>query len=190
MTEAKSEPEQFSKYLVVKPPNKELEGKGMVRIDSAFAKRLGLTPGVVVEITNAMPKANRSTAAILLSGRVEDASKNIIRLGHFLGRNLGIQLNQYVTVRKIEPKPAEKVMFKVFPKSIELLHPQGFTTKLKGKILTKDDVISFRAQKNGKRIDIVVEWFLPQCKAVVVNEGTEIKLRNAEETEQRESYFI
>jgi len=84
-------------------------GKGFARLDEETRKRLGVTAGDIVRISNARdPK--KATAAIVWRMRREDEGKEIVRIESLLRKNIGANIGDRVIVEKVEPVPARKVV--------------------------------------------------------------------------------
>ncbi len=84
-------------------------GKGFARLDEETRKRLGVTAGDIVRISNARdPK--KATAAIVWRMRREDEGKEIVRIESLLRKNIGANIGDRVIVEKVEPAPARKVV--------------------------------------------------------------------------------
>ena len=79
-------------------------GRGIARLDQRTQRNLGLTPGDIVEITG-----KHTTAAIFWPGYPEDEEANIIRVDGITRYNLGVSLEETVTVKKASSRVASKI---------------------------------------------------------------------------------
>src|SRR5688500_6960080 len=80
-------------------------GKGTARLSVEAMDKLGLRGGEVVEIAG-----KRTTAAIALPPYEEDSGLEIVRLDGLQRANANVGIRDTVTVGKIEPKPARRVV--------------------------------------------------------------------------------
>ncbi|NJE25271.1 AAA family ATPase [Thermococcus sp. MV5] len=81
-------------------------GRGIVRIDRSAMRKLGLSPGDIVEITG-----TRTTVAKVLPLSIEDEGVGIIRMDGITRKNAGVSTGEYVKVKKADVKPAKVVKF-------------------------------------------------------------------------------
>ncbi len=81
-------------------------GRGIVRIDTASRKKLGVSPGDVVEIVG-----KRTTAALVWQCYPEDEGLGIIRMDGTLRQNAGVSIGDKVKVKKAQVKEAKKIIF-------------------------------------------------------------------------------
>ena len=84
--------------------NRAEAGFGRVRIDSLTMKKLGLQIGDVVEI-----KGKRSAPAKVLKGSLDDEGKSLIRMDGITRTNIGVSVDENVTIQKAMPQPADKI---------------------------------------------------------------------------------
>ena len=102
-------------------------GKGRVRIDVNVMKRLGISPGDVVEI-----EGRKKTAAIAWPGYPEDQGTGIIRMDGFIRRNAGVGIGDKVVVKKANAKPA--TVIKLAPTDFSITVDPGFIRYVKRKL--------------------------------------------------------
>lgn len=146
-------------------------GRGLVRIDSRARKELDVTTGDIVEL-----KGKRSTAAIVWQAHPQDEGLNIIRMDGYLRQNGGVGLGDKIFVKKAELKEAKKV---VLAPSQPMKYSPGFDQFVKkrliGRALTRGDTIFVGVF--GTSFPLSAAVVQPQG-IVIVNEGTEIMLKN------------
>jgi transitional endoplasmic reticulum ATPase len=112
--------------------------KGIVRIDSQIMKDLGIQQGSIVEI-----EASKKTVAIAGRAFPADIGSAIIRIDPLTRKNSGASIGEYIAVRSIEIKPAEKVTIAPAQKNTFVqAHPDIFKRALTGRAVVKGDVIS------------------------------------------------
>ncbi len=102
-------------------------GKGRVRIDVNVMKRLGISPGDVVEI-----EGRKKTAAIAWPGYPEDQGTGIIRMDGFIRRNAGVGIGDKVIVKRANAKPA--TVIKLAPTDFSITVDPGFIRYVKRKL--------------------------------------------------------
>ncbi|MCL7393150.1 MAG: CDC48 family AAA ATPase [Thaumarchaeota archaeon] len=154
-------------------------GRGIARIDPEAMKKLGLTPGDIVEISG-----KRKTVAICWPSYSEDAGKGIIRIDGYIRNNAGVSIDEKVTVRKIEAKKASKItLAPTEPLRIE--GAEGYLAQLlEGRVVTRGDVIPIGIM--GRKVDLVVTSIQPPAPAVIITVDTQIVIGEKPEAIVRE----
>ncbi len=113
-------------------------GKGIVRIDSAVMKKLGIRQGDIVEI-----QGNRKTVAIADRAYPADIGLEIIRMDGLTRWNAKTSIGEYVTVRKAKVDPAATVTLAPAEKSVVVqISPSMVKQALLGRPVVKGDVIT------------------------------------------------
>ncbi|MEM1582130.1 MAG: CDC48 family AAA ATPase [Candidatus Bathyarchaeia archaeon] len=144
-------------------------GRGIARVDPRVMENLGLTPGDVIEVSG-----KRKTAAICWPGYADDSGKGIIRIDGYTRRNAGVSIDEKVTIRKIEAKDAEKIVFA----PTEPLRIEGaeeyLAQILEGKVVTRGDYVPLGIM--GRTIDLVIVNVQPPAPAVIITRSTEIAM--------------
>ena len=79
-------------------------GRGKARIDDEAMRSLNIVSGNVVSITG-----KRETAAVAWPAYQEDQDRNIIRIDGLLRKNAGVNINEYVKVKKARVKEAKSI---------------------------------------------------------------------------------
>jgi len=80
-------------------------GRSIARVDPEVMEELGLQSGDIIEIIG-----KNSVPAIVWPGYPEDRGKRIIRIDGSLRSNAGVGIDDKVRIRKVEAKPAEKLV--------------------------------------------------------------------------------
>ncbi|MEA3000661.1 MAG: transitional endoplasmic reticulum ATPase [Sphingomonadales bacterium] len=131
----------------------EDSGRGLARLPRRLMKELGLTEGDVIEIGG-----KRATPARAVGPYPEDEGLDIVRLDGLQRANAEIGSGDFVTVRKTESKPAQRVVFAPAQKNLRL---HGSAQALKRsfglKPLTAGDVVATTGQQQVQRGDIPPE---------------------------------
>ncbi len=144
-------------------------GRGIVRLDPALMDVLSIKVGDIVQIDG-----NKKTVAKVLRGAPEDTNLGIIRMDGATRRNAGVALDERVGIKKVVAKNAEKIVFS----PTEQLRLQGGEEYLKqvldGRVIAKGDTITLNVM--GNKIDLIVTSFAPTGEAVMMFNGTEVKV--------------
>ncbi|MFX1538119.1 MAG: CDC48 family AAA ATPase [Promethearchaeota archaeon] len=155
--------------LRVKPAQTRDAGRGIARIDTAIAKRLGLSPGDIVEI-----QGSKRTACIYWPAYPEDRGLSIIRLDGSTRRNANTGIDEKVELRRVEAKYATEITFA----PTEPIRIQGAEMYLRrileGRVITSGDYVEIPTMQ--RKILLIVAFHKPKSEAVIVNPDTQIKL--------------
>lgn len=176
----------------------EDSGRGLAHLPRALMGQLGLTEGDVIEIVG-----KRTTPARAVFPYTEDEGLEIVRLDGLQRANAGAGSGEYVEIRRIESKPAQRVVFAPAQQNLRL---QGSANALQrtfmGRPLCQGDVVATAGQQRVDNIPPNVQQFLrapayalqeirlsvvaTNPKGVVhVDENTEIELRPEYEEPQQ-----
>ena len=113
-------------------------GRGFARLPDRLMDDLGLNEGDVIEIIG-----KRSTAARAIRPYGEDEGIDIIRLDGLQRANAGVGSGDFVEVRKVDSKPATRVVFAPAQPNVRL---QGSADALKrtfsGRPLVEGDTVA------------------------------------------------
>jgi transitional endoplasmic reticulum ATPase len=145
--------ERPEKKLQVANMRAEDSGRGLARLPAAMMTELGLKEGDVIELVG-----KRTTAARAVLSYSEDEGLDIIRLDGLQRANAEIGSGDYVTIRKTQSKPAQRVVFAPAQKNLRL---QGSANALKRsfemKPLTAGDIVATTGQQQLQRGDLPPE---------------------------------
>ncbi len=176
----------------------EDSGRGIAHLPRALMAQLALAEGGVIEIVG-----KRSTPARAVYPYPEDEGLEIIRIDGLQRANAGAGSGEYVEIRKIESKPATRVVFAPAQQNLRL---QGSSQALKrvfvGRPLCQGDVVATAGQQRVDNIPPNVAQYLrapayalqeirltvvqTTPKGVVhIDEHTEIELRSEYEEPQQ-----
>ncbi|MDI3474130.1 MAG: transitional endoplasmic reticulum ATPase [Candidatus Woesearchaeota archaeon] len=175
--------------------------KGIVRIDSAIMKEIGVRPGDVVGI-----KGKKFTVAIADRCYPGDIGLNIIRMDGPTRRNSGASLGEFVLVNKADVSEAKKVVIAPIKKNVYLqASGNDFKKGLLGTAVVKGDFVHMRVSTvrtkaldqnpffddiligfGFRDITFVIVSTTPSNKPVIITELTEVQF-NPEPTEIKES---
>ncbi|MDV3103392.1 CDC48 family AAA ATPase [Thermococcus waiotapuensis] len=112
-------------------------GRGIVRFDRSYQKKLGVAAGDIVELVG-----SRSTAAIVANAHPDDRGLDIIRMDGYLRKNAGVSIGDYITVRKAQVQEAKKVVLAPAQKGVLLQIPGDLVKQsLLGRPVVKGDIV-------------------------------------------------
>lgn len=127
--------------LIVSESFQQDVGYGRARIDHQSRMDLDLSIGDSVEIIG-----KKTTPAIVWRGHPTDEGKKIIRIDNLTRKNLDVEIGAKVTIRKINPKDAEKVTLSpIIAKDQQIEFGWGIEKliqkSLRNRSLSKDDTL-------------------------------------------------
>ncbi|HIP62809.1 MAG TPA: AAA family ATPase, partial [Archaeoglobus profundus] len=144
-------------------------GRGIARVDPEVMEELGLQSGDVIEIIG-----KESVPAIVWPGYPEDRGKGIIRIDGNIRNNAGVSIDDRVKIRKVEAKPAEKIV--IAPtEPVRLMGGETYLLRL----------LEGRPVKRGQKIRVeifghVLTFVIVSTKptgVVIVNRDTVVDLK-------------
>jgi transitional endoplasmic reticulum ATPase len=106
--------------LQVAAARQEESGNGIARMPKSAMAALGITEGDVVEITG-----KRATVARAVLAYAEDEGLDVIRLDGLQRSNAQAGSGEHVTVRKVESRPAQRVVFAPAQREMRLQGPSA-----------------------------------------------------------------
>lgn len=163
-------PSENPAKLQVANAKPEDSGRGLARIPREFMAANGIVQGDVVEIVG-----KRSTAARAVDPYTEDEALSVVRLDGLQRVNAGVGAGDQVEIRKVESKPATKVIFAPAQKEIRLQGPaQALHQNFMGKPIVAGDVVATQGQQRVAPDDMPPQ--LRQMLAAPAFALTEIRL--------------
>ena len=148
-------------------------GRGIVRLSSDSAEKLGVITGDIVEITG-----KKTTVAKVWQAHPQDEGQDIIRMDGILRQNTGTSLGDKVAVKKAEVADAKKVT--IAPTRHEISFGGDFANYVKQKVLMGRPLLegdNFIISVLGQSISFTAAATKPKG-AVQVTETTEIDIRS------------
>jgi transitional endoplasmic reticulum ATPase len=133
-------------------------GKRRARIDILSMDRLGIKPGEVVELIG-----KRSTPVTVWPCESQENDRGIIRIDGQTRKNVGVGLNDFLTVRKIRSKAAKSVfLIPLGPNTIsaDSEFREFVKNRLRGFPINEGDEISVGVL--GNSIDFVIQRIIPR----------------------------
>lgn len=181
-----------SRKIQVANARPEDSGRGLAHVPRTLIQALGLAEGDVIEIVG-----KQTTPARAVLPYAEDEGLEIIRLDGLQRANAGVGSGDFVEVRRVESKPATRVVFAPAQQNLRL---QGSTAALQrtfyGRPLTQGDIIATAGQQrvgpqglppNVRQMLNAPAYALQEVRLLVVSttpkgvvhvdENTEIELR-------------
>ncbi|WP_375427576.1 CDC48 family AAA ATPase [uncultured Sphingomonas sp.] len=175
----------------------EDSGRGLAHVPRALMAALQLAEGDTIEIVG-----KKSTPARAVYPYSEDEGLDLLRIDGLQRANAGVGSGDFVEIRKIDPKPATRVVFAPAQQNLRL---QGSTVALKrtflGRPLVGGDIVATAGHQRVDQLDPNVRRFVNQPayalqeirllvvsaapKGVVqIDENTEVELRTEYEEPQ------
>jgi transitional endoplasmic reticulum ATPase len=133
-------------------------GKRRARIDALSMNKLAIKPGEVVELIG-----KRSTPVTVWPAEVQENGREIIRIDGQTRKNVGVGLNDLLTVRKIRSKAAKSVFLApLSPNTIsaDTQFRDFVRNRLRGFPINEGDEISVGVL--GNSIDFVIKKIIPR----------------------------
>jgi len=161
--------EKKEKILRVVQAKSADDGKGIARVDPALMKILKLEQGDTLVI-----EGTKSTAATAYAGFPEDENRGIIRIDGTIRKNAGVSLDDKVGIRKVVPKPANKVTLAP-TQPLKIMGGEEYLVQtLEGRPVMKGDILEINIM--GRKFDLVVQGISPGAEVAMIQNFTEIKL--------------
>ena len=157
-------------------------GRGLARLDPKDLEKLGIQVGDIIGITG-----KRATVAKVMPAFKEARGKGVIQIDGITRANAGASLDEKVSVTKISPKPASKIVVKPVAGPTALMKERDL--EYMGKLLDGLPVVvgdRVRATLFGSRFqDFVVVSTIPREAVVIVAQTVirveEVSRKSAEE---------
>lgn len=133
-------------------------GKRRARIDSLSMTKLAIKPGEIAELIG-----KRSTPVTVWLAESQESGREIIRIDGQTRKNVGVGLNDLLTVRKVRPKAAKSVILLPLGHNVMSVDDQfcAFVrNKLTGYPINEGDEISVGVL--GNSIDFVIKKIIPR----------------------------
>ena len=164
------------KQLKVKEALPKDVGRAIARIDPEDIKSLELEVGQIIEM-----EGKRKTAAKAMPCYADDRGKKIIQIDGITRENAKIGLDEKVTVKKVEGKPARKITLSPLTAAGAIQKDKDakyIGSLIEGLPLTRGDKV--RARLFGTRTcDFMVEDTIPE-EVVLVSPNTLISVKSKE----------
>lgn len=154
--------------LRVAETSSRLVGHGKAVIDPKVMEQLDLTSGDVIQITG-----KTKSHAQLWSSYAEDYGLGLIRIDGYTRNNIGVGLDDTVTITPAEANEARNVLLSPTEEpnitGLEDYLPEA----LEGMVMTKGDTLPLNIM--GKKIDFIVDTTTP-AGAAIINSETKFRI--------------
>ena len=155
--------------LKVAETSSKFVGRGMALVDPKVMDKLGLSTGDVIELDG-----KKKSYALLWSGYQEDYGKGVIRIDGYTRNNIGVGIDDHVTISKVNIKRAEQVMLAP-TEELNIIGLEEYLPELlEGRVVAKGDTIPLNIM--GRRIGFSVISTTPSDAASLIDAGTEFAI--------------
>jgi transitional endoplasmic reticulum ATPase len=142
-------------------------GKGIAIIDPKIINDLQLGTGDILEISGNRKK----THAILWSAQQTDFGKKLIRIDGYTRNNLGMGIDDNVSVRKVNAKKIEQVVLSP-TEDLNVVGLEEYLPEiLEGHVVTKGDTIPVNMM--GRKIGFIVTTVIPSDGPGIIGSDTD-----------------
>jgi transitional endoplasmic reticulum ATPase len=147
--------------LKVAETNPKFVGRGMALIDPKIMEELELSTGDVMEVSG-----EKKSYVLLWSSPPTDYGKKLIRIDGYTRNDIGVGIDDKVSIRKIDVKRAEQVVLAPTEELSIVGLEEYLPELLDGRVVAKGEVIPLNVM--GKRIGFTVTSVLPADATVSV----------------------
>ena len=152
----RSDGDENAVTLKVAETDSRFVGRGIGMVDPRVMEELALSAGDVVEIAGGKKK---KSYVLLWSARPSDYGRGVIRIDGYTRNNLGIGIDDSVSVKKVEARMAEQVV--VAPtEELSIVGIEEYLPELlEGRVVAKGDVIPINMM--GRKVDFIISNVSP-----------------------------
>ena len=145
-----------------------LVGRGIAVVDPKVIQDNGWQSGDVVEISG-----NKRSFAKVWPGQTVDYGRGLIRIDGYIRSSVGTGLDDRVTIRKADAKPATSLT--LYPtEPLRIVGAESYLTQLmEGKVVNQGANITINIM--GRRVDLIIAKSEPKADAVIINRNTRIQ---------------
>src|SRR5919112_3053921 len=153
--------------LKIAETNPKFVGRGMALVDPKVMEEMDLSTGDVIEISGKKKKSY----VLLWSSQRDDHGKKLIRIDGYTRNNIGVGIDDIVSVRKVNVKKAEQVILAP-TEELNIVGLEDYLPELlEGRVVTRGDIIPLNIM--GKRIGFAVTSTSPTDTASLIDSNTE-----------------
>ncbi len=153
--------------LKVAETNPKFVGRGMALIDPKVMEEMNLSTGDVLEISSKRKKSY----VLLWSGQHEDDNKKLIRIDGYTRNNIGVGIDDIITVGKVNVEKATQVILAP-AEELSIVGLEDYLPELlEGRVVTRGDIIPLNIM--GRRIGFAVTSTSPSDIASLIDSNTE-----------------
>lgn len=152
--------------LRVAETNSKFVGRGMALVDPKVLEEMDLSTGDVLEISG-----KKKSYVLLWSSQRDDYGKKVIRIDGYTRNNIGVGIDDTVSVRKVNVKKAEQVILAP-TEELNIVGLEDYLPELlEGRVVTRGDIIPLNIM--GRRIGFAVTSTSPTDTASLIDSNTE-----------------
>jgi transitional endoplasmic reticulum ATPase len=152
--------------LRVAETNSKFVGRGMALVDPKVMEEMDLSTGDVLEISG-----KKKSYVLLWSSQRDDHGKKVIRIDGYTRNNIGVGIDDTVSVRKVNVKKAEQVILAP-TEELNIVGLEDYLPELlEGRVVTRGDIIPLNIM--GRRIGFAVTSTSPTDTASLIDSNTE-----------------
>jgi transitional endoplasmic reticulum ATPase len=152
--------------LRVAETNSKFVGRGMALVDPKVMEDMDLSTGDVLEISG-----KKKSYVLLWSSQRDDHGKKVIRIDGYTRNNIGVGIDDTVSVRKVNVKKAEQVILAP-TEELNIVGLEDYLPELlEGRVVTRGDIIPLNIM--GRRIGFAVSSTSPTDTASLIDSNTE-----------------
>jgi transitional endoplasmic reticulum ATPase len=152
--------------LRVAETNSKFVGRGMALVDPKVMEEMDLSTGDVLEISG-----KKKSYVLLWSSQRDDYGKKVIRIDGYTRNNIGVGIDDTVSVRKVNVKKAEQVILAP-TEELNIVGLEDYLPELlEGRVVTRGDIIPLNIM--GRRIGFAVTSTSPTDTASLIDSNTE-----------------
>ncbi|HYX72492.1 MAG TPA: AAA family ATPase, partial [Nitrososphaera sp.] len=146
--------------------NSKFVGRGMALVDPKVMDEMELSTGDVLEISG-----KKKSYVLLWSSQRDDYGKKVIRIDGYTRNNIGVGIDDTVSVRKVNVKKAEQVILAP-TEELNIVGLEDYLPELlEGRVVTRGDIIPLNIM--GRRIGFAVTSTSPTDTASLIDSNTE-----------------
>ena len=152
--------------LKIAETNPKFVGRGMALVDPKVMEEMDLSTGDVIEISG-----KKKSYVLLWSSQRDDHGKKLIRIDGYTRNNIGVGIDDIVSVRKVNVKKAEQVILAP-TEELNIVGLEDYLPELlEGRVVTRGDMIPLNIM--GRRIGFAVTSTSPTDAASLIDSNTE-----------------
>ena len=152
--------------LKVAETNPKFVGRGMALIDPKVMEEMDLSTGDVLEISG-----KKKSYVLLWSSQRDDQDKKLIRIDGYTRNNIGVGIDDTVSVRKVNVEKAEQIILAPTEELNIVGLENSLPELLEGRVVTRGDMIPLNIM--GRKIGFAVTSTSPTDAASLIDSNTE-----------------
>jgi transitional endoplasmic reticulum ATPase len=152
--------------LRVAETNPKFVGRGMALVDPKIMEEMDLSTGDVIEVSG-----KKKSYVLLWSSQRDDHGKRLIRIDGYTRNNIGVGIDDTVSIRKVNVNKADQVILAP-TEELNIVGLEDYLPELlEGRVVTRGDIIPLNIM--GRRIGFAVTSTSPTDTASLIDSNTE-----------------